>query len=339
MQNKTEKFGDLMEKAKEGFLRSWKNRFLWFWGFFIMTGTGLGLNFSEKEQKDLVDFYYRIEDYWQIVLVSLIVLVILYFLFKLIAVSGVIQAIDRLQNKDKEITGQIEKRSDQLNFSFVWQQGKLRMWRAFWVELAFLGVWLLFILVAILITFLILVSLEEKIAIFVFLGMLVFFSPILIVSVFLVNFLYRGALIVAVLSRQGLVFSVKKIWSLLLCNIATVLKLSLVAVIIGFAKNALFVSAIILMIIPVFLIALVLGFSKLLVLNILLTFILGAIALAGLVAGFIVISLGSLTEFDLWIWWIKSKEGVTRGKLVKEEEVLEKEFSGLGEGVVVTLSR
>lgn len=317
-------FQEFIDAAKAAFQRVWVNRYLWFWGIFLPTSAGMGLNYnfgdwnSGDEHVDgyVEDGFSQVLDFlkeyifWVALAVAIVIIIqVILWIISAIARSGVIQALNELQTPTKSLT---------FNFKEVWRAGKKHI-----VKLLLLDVAIVF---AVSVVFLILASpvvllvFNENVlgAIFVGLVALLIMLPISLLA----GYIKQIGTIMIVLSGQKVIRAIEAGCSFVIKNLIPALKLLIVNIVLGIIQGfvsfgVFFVVGIIAVILAV-LFGVSLGGYEEVFMNpgenigkiVTLGSVAGVILLIIFALGLLVKSFFALWQQDIWIWWIKRLGGV-----------------------------
>ncbi len=317
MTKKLLKLDDYYQAAKESFRRIWQNKSIWFWGIFISSGMYFSFSEKDKEEDRVLEGGFIEEfilNYWNWILISILVLLILGFIFWVIsgiARFGIIKELDRKQNNKKYL----------LTFRGIWRVGREDFKKVLLLDLSILGV-VLGVLFVDLIIFILFYFIKIDWLFIILLAILVLATLVIFI---LLALLQPIALIFLVLSNLTIKNSFIKSWNLIKINFKEFLKFILTMITISVIGG--FVLSLVVFLgvsIPTFL----LGISGEFSMSGQNIFIIGLVIILIGVVGLLVFAVEafiSLWKRDLLIWWVKMIKGVKSEKENKKEVIDKKE--------------
>ncbi len=334
------------EAVKAGFMRVWHNRHLWFWGIFLPAGLGVNANYNFNSQDFFRgenvngyarDFFMNVKNFvseylfWIILGVLLLLLIIiLFWIVSAVARSGVIQALEALQNTKK---GAI------YTFKTIWQKGRQRFVSILMIDVIVgFSMMLIMIILAAPVVFLIT---QGRFGGAVLLGLLAFL--IYIPLVLLTLFLKQIGVVVTVLSETTAIKAIETAYFYVRGNIKEALKLLLTMVVLGIVQGVTIFVAVFPVIVVVIGVALLfVGFSDGDDLaspegRIIPIVIIVLVVLFALTIFLFIKSIFALWVQDLWLWWTKKVGSVmsvdeSEKKVESEEAVKRKALTEAEEG-------
>ncbi|MEA2006816.1 MAG: hypothetical protein U9O20_01490 [Patescibacteria group bacterium] len=319
---------------KAGLARVWLNKYLWFWGIFI-PGAGASFNFGSQGEMDEEELSGKAQEFFQeatgflseyIIWIALGVLVlllmgILFWTLSAVARSGVIQALEALQNPKEGAT---------YDFKGVWRAGKQRFLQIMLIDVV-IGFSMLLIMI-VLVSPIVLTFFQGKVFGGIMLALLaiVIYIPLVLLAVFLKQV---GA-IVTTLSKMDAVKSLEVSYFYVRGNIREVLKMLLSLVVLGVVQGiATFIVIFPFIVIVIGISLIFVGFSGGDIFsdpfgNPVLIIVVGFIALCLVVLLLVMKSIFTLWLQDLWIWWTKRVGSVFVKEADSQETVIEQSVKG-----------
>ena len=302
------------EAVEAGFWRIWKNKTIWFWGLFISIGTAFNFNQKNKDSdpvsKEVISDFFS--DYWQWLLLGIIVVLILtiiIWLISTVARVGVIEELNKKQNNKKHILG----------FKKIWQVGKGKFKKIFNLDLVMLGA-ILLVFSVVLIVAIPLFLFENKIFFGLIFGVIVFISFLFLVGMAILKPFVQIVLLLGDLSIKD---SFLRSWKIIRNNFKEFFRLCLTCFGLSLIKGLLLMLVLILMaILGLFSYLLSLRFNLGLSTDAVIFYIAIVLVVVFLVVVFVLSAFFALWKMDILIWWTKMIDGVkSEDKTIEEKEV------------------
>lgn len=331
-------FGEYVTAVKNGFLRAWRWKFLWFWGILLPSG-GFSVfsNFSGYRDdelddiigsggaeitQDLIAFW---ESYQEKIIKFLVIAAIIIFAINLIfwvlgaiARLGVIKSLSEIQEKGKP---------GKANWKEVWRKGKVGFERLILLDIFFGAIVLIFLAIWLAPFLVMIFSGTEDSKLFSL--SLIISIPLFILTLFLLTFLLtylsRIATVRIALANQSFIKAIKDAWVIFSRKFSEVLKLFLI----GILKNVVVFMVVIIPLIILILIFLFLmflfgywiynlgdySFARMAFpISLIAVLLLIAFLFSVLFKGFM-----ALWNWDIVVWWVKRNSGAKIKTSVKKE--------------------
>jgi hypothetical protein len=241
----------------------WKNRYLWWLGFFVALGSGGGMNFNySPNQKDFgkygpkfMDFFTQNIEWIAIGIFFFFIIFLAFAVLGILARGGLIDSVKK--HFDQKVSG----------FRLAMKEGKKFFWKLFLISLV-LGLFALFFVFVLAIPVIILFANGNPVFAFIMAGLAVIIAiPIVILTFFVKNY----AFIYTVLGKLTFWSAIENGYNLFQKNIASSILMSLIIFLIN-------ISALIVAFLAIITLAIVfLG------LGIIFYFIAGKIAVVGII--------------------------------------------------------
>ena len=245
---------DYIQLLKDAWKITWENKFLWWFGFLITLGGGgmSGFNFSGNEEEvspeviENINYYWSMYREWIIAGIVILFLIILAFYFlSIIGRGGLIVSLVKIG------------KSEEVNFSSGFKEGRSFFWKLFLLNLVFGGV-LLFIVAVLSFPIARLVYLEAYGAA-TLLGLVAL--PIIISVFILATFLKIYSQIYLVGNKVQVFDSIRLAYSIFKGNIKGSILMGITLMIVGIIFGFALLMAIFVLTIPFIIIGLLCAFT------------------------------------------------------------------------------
>lgn len=313
---------DYMGILKRSCKISWRNKYLWWFGFILALGR-VGMNFNapigsngteeidESYVERITDFFDR---YWGIMFIALgvlAILVIILIILKIISRAGLIKSVSGI-NKGEEY-----------NFKKGFSQGKKYFWKLFFTSLL-ISLFFLVVLAVVVSPVVFLIVLKSY-PLAIFLGILALL--IIITLSIIVAFIKQYAYIYLVLSDIGVRPAIENAWQLFRNNLVKSILFALLLIAIGIIVGigmfmVIFVLALIFLLVGLLL------YLMLAKVGIAIAVGLGLLAL--LAAMLLIQSVFETFRQASWVLFFKEIATVEEDDVVKEPEVIKEKEEVLG---------
>lgn len=214
---------DYQEIIKKAAGITWRNRYLWWLGFFVVLAGTFGSFFQYFPKNEKIDGQRTIEYLSNHAELIILIAVIIFFIWimlgilGIIAKGGLIKAIYKINKKEKA------------NFRSAWQDGKKYFW-----EIFFIGALSILFIIATLIVFMLPIGFLFYNKAYFLGGFLSFLALVIFIPlVFLVTFIRIYGYFYAVLSDLPLGEALENAYTLLQKNIVPSIVISLIFLLIG----------------------------------------------------------------------------------------------------------
>jgi len=277
------------EIIKKSWGITWKNKYLWWFGFFIAISGGGGVNYisqgenlnSSREQQIM---YWVSQNYSLVITIALVFI----FIFVLLFILNIISRGALISSIEKRING------ESITFRSAWQEGKKNFWKIFNLNVL-LGLFLMLTLFVLSIPILILMANENYVigAILILLAIIIFI-PIAILTAYLKIYGY----LYAVLGKLKFWASLENAYNLFIKNIWASILMSLIFIPIGIVAMLAILAAIPILLLVFGLLAAIAYFTG----GIMATVVIGVIGLiVFLVYNFFIQSIIQVFAQAIWI--------------------------------------
>jgi len=291
---------------KDALKITWKNRYLWWFGFFIILSScggffSTGDSKEEKDYQQVIDF---VSAHFQFVATAFVIIFLIWLALLLV---GVISRGALIKSLQKNIEGKMS------NFKKGFQDGKKYFWK-----IILIGILCMIFAMAAMFVFIIPITFLFSSKYFILGGISVFVAIVFLVPVlFFVYFTQIFGSLYAVLADLSVWDSLEKGYRLILKNVWVSILMSLLLILINIIPAILFLIVLIFLAIPF----LILGGLLFLIFNTAGAIIVACIA--GIIFILLALFLGSIMKvFSQAVWVLFFNE---IAKVEKEEIVIEKE--------------